>query len=157
MIELVVGDKIITSDNATGVVEMAVANLSTGDPIKGNFQSATLKTVRAWATETVVLQAQAQRAEFLTPGKDFTNIQKQNEISAFDGGETDAIKLPYMSSRATRLDQTLLQVRDTWQSEMTEIQAADLDIEDAYEIAIEAIEEAVSIDEIKTALVAFLE
>lgn len=157
MIKISVLDKIVSGENATGVVEMAIPNLATGDPIKGDFQPAPLKTVRMWAHETVILQTQIKRSEFLVPGKDFTNIQKQNEVSIFDSGVTDVAKLPYMNRRSVRLDQTLLQVRNGWQARIDAVQVADLNVEDAYETTIEAIEEAASIDEIKTALVAFLE
>lgn len=153
---LEVNGKIISGE-APQVIDVAIANLATGDPLAGDYQPADLETVRVWALDTVVDYTRVRREAYLTPGKAMVYEQKQREVRRYDAGERDPANLPYMARRATRLSQTPLQVRDTWKARMDAIEVADLDTEDAYEVTIEATESAVLIDEIKTALVAFLE
>lgn len=155
MIEIVANNRVIKGNNATSVVNEAEGVLGSYEP-DDSIIPVLLEDFRIWAKETTIDQARIKREAYLTPGKAMVYEQKQREVRRYDAGERDPTNLPYMARRATRLSQTPLQVRNTWKAQMDSIEASDLDTEDDYEIAIEAIESAVSIGEIKTALATFL-
>jgi hypothetical protein len=156
MIELTANAVIVTGMDAAEVIDLSVFALAEGDPAEDDFEFADLETVRDWAIETVIIQAQVMRRDYLTPGKEIVYEQKQREVRRYDAGERTPALLPYMMRRSIRLSQTLQQVRDMWQSRIVAVRNSDLEVEDAYEIAIEMINDAVSVDEITTALAIFL-
>jgi hypothetical protein len=132
--------RIITTDCNTGEAIETFEELPAIDPAQ------LLAEAKIEQRANVIAAAAQARYRYLTPDKDLTYTQKQTEaqhwIDAGQPASPSQSTYPYAARRAARLGVSIAEVLLEWHGIKLYFRQIDLNIEDAYETGIEAIQNA---------------